>query len=103
MEGASEYDAALRRKAAANPGKYDGHTWRNDRIEKARRVWEWWRAKHPKLNYFFLAARLVAIIPVSSASVERVFSQVKHIIETVGENVLEGSLESRVMKRCNRF
>ena len=64
VEGASEYDAALRRKAAANPGKYDGHTWRNDCIEKARGVWE----------YFFLAARLVAIIPVSSALVERVSS-----------------------------
>ena len=87
----------LRKKAEKDPAKHGGKTWRDDRIEKARRIWEWWRAKCPKLTYFFLAARLIALVPISSAAVERVFSQVKHILETVGDNVLEESLESRVM------
>ena len=66
-------------------------------------VWEWWRAKGPKLNYFFTAARLVAIIPTSSAAVERVFSQVKFIVNAVGESVLEETLETRVMERVNEY
>ena len=39
-------------------------------------------------NFFFTAARLVALVPISSAMVERVFSQVKYIVETIGENAL---------------
>ena len=80
-----------------------GLTWRDDRIEKSRRVWEWWRSKHTKLTYFFTAARLVALVPVSSAFVERVFSQVKFIIESVGQSLLEETLEARVMERVNRY
>ena len=103
VEGAAEYDEDLRKKAEASPEKYSGRTWQDDRIEKSRRVWEWWRAKFPNLTYFFLAARLVALVPISSASVERTFSQVKFIVETVGESVLEENLEARVMERVNKF
>ena len=56
-----------------------------------------------RVNFFFTAARLIALVPVSSTSVERVFSQVKFIIETVCEGALEETLETRVMERVNRF
>ena len=103
VEGAAKYDDDLRRKKEEDPDKYADHTWQSDRIEQARRVWEWWRAKRAKFAYFYTAARLVAIVPISSASVERVFSQVKFIIESVGESVLEETLETRVMERINKY
>ena len=103
MEGAAAYDAKLRKQAEKNPEKYGMKTWKDDRVEKARRVWEWWRSKASKFNFFFTAARLIALVPVSSTSVERVFSQVKFIIETVCEGALEETLETRVMERVNRF
>ena len=74
--GASMYDADLAKKAVENPAAYDGKTWKDDPIEKARRVWEWWRAHRadPGITKFVMAARLVALVQVSSASVERTFS-----------------------------
>ena len=72
-------------------------------IEKARRVWEWWHTKHHNFSYFATAARLLALVPISSAAVERVFSQVKLIIATVGERVLEKTLECCVMERYNKY
>ena len=36
----------------------------------------------------------------SSASIERVFSQVKRILASVGENILEDNLELRLLRRC---
>ena len=55
------------------------------------------------LTYFFIAARLVALVPISIAAVERVFSQVKFIVETSGVSVLEETLETRLMERVNRY
>lgn len=103
VDGADKYDHGLSKKQEGDPEQYTDRTWKDDRIEQSRRVWEWWRVKGSKLHYFFSAARLVAIVPLSSASVERVFSQVKFIIETVGENVLEETLEARVMERVNDY
>lgn len=104
VDGAEKYDRDLKRKIEDNPDKYDADlTWEDDRIEQSCRVWEWWRVMGKKFNYFFTAARLVAIVPLSSASVERVFSQVKYIIETTGECVLEETLEARVMERVNDY
>ena len=53
--------------------------------------------------FFAIAARLVALVPISSAAVERVFSQVSIIIGSIGENVLEETLECRVMERVNKY
>ena len=105
VEGAAKYDHDLEKKKANDPEKYGDHTWQGDRIKQARRVWEWWRAKGDRFSYFFTAAaaRLVAITPITSASVERVFSQVKFIIEAVGESMLEETLETRVMERVNHY
>ena len=74
VEGAAKYDAKLAKQAEAKPEKYAGKMLRDDRIEKARRVWEWWRAKAPVFNFFFTAAHLVALVPISSAMIERIFS-----------------------------
>ena len=38
VEGAFKYDAKLAKQAKENPEKYGNQTWRDDRIEKARRV-----------------------------------------------------------------
>ena len=103
VDGAAKYDHGLKKKQEEDPEKFADHTWQGDRIEQSRRVWEWWRVKGSKLHYFFSAACLVAIVPLSSASVERVFSQVKFIIETVGQSVLEETLETRVMERVNDY
>ena len=59
--------------------------------------------KAVKSHYFFISARLVALVPISSAAVERVFSQVKFIIETTGVSALEESLETHVMERVNHY
>lgn len=104
IDGAKKFDLDLKKKIKENPDEYDANrTWQNDRIEQSRRVWEWWRVMAPKLPRFFTAARLVALVPLSSASVERVFSQVKMIVDQVGDSVLEETLEARVMERVNNY
>lgn len=99
---AAEYDKALKTKADKDPDYVD-RSWKDDRIEATRRAWKWWEAKHSKLTYFSIAARLVALVPISSASVERVFSQVKYIVETCGENGLQETIETRLMERVNVY
>ena len=47
--------------------------------------------------------RLVALVQTSSASVERVFSQVKIIVDTIGEAALESTLETRLKQRVNDY
>ena len=46
-----------------DPEKYGGVMWKDDPIEKSRRVWEWWKANHsaPSIHYFAITARLVAL------------------------------------------
>jgi hypothetical protein len=104
VEDASDYDMDLTKKAINNNEPVT-RTWKDDPIEKARRIWEWWRANHsnPKIHYFAVAARLVALVQVSSAQVERIFSQVKLICETTGVNPLEETVEVRLYERCNNY
>ena len=75
----------------------------DDRIEKARMVWEWWKTYHHKVRYFSSAARLVALVQTSSASVERAFDQLKVVVDTVGVNALEESNQTHVMSRINEY
>ena len=105
IEGANKYDLDLAAKAVNDSNTYGGKTWQDDQIETARRSWWWWRKNHldPKIFYFAMAARLVALVQVSSASVERVFSQVKLICETTGASPLEETLEVRLFERCNTY
>jgi hypothetical protein len=48
VEGAKEYDEDLAKKSNDDPAKYGDKTWKDDPIEIARRIWEWWRAKTKK-------------------------------------------------------
>ena len=45
----------------------------------------------------------MAIVPIPSAAVERVFSKVKCIIETTVVSALKDSLGIRVMERFNHY
>jgi hypothetical protein len=78
--------------------------WHDDPGEKGRRIWEWWRSRLLDeicpFVYFKEAVRLVVLVQTSSASIERVFSQVKRILASVGENILEDNLELRLLRRC---
>ena len=49
------------------------------------------------------SARLVALVQLSSASVERIFSQVKLICESAGVSPLEETVICRVFERCNDY
>ena len=77
--------------------------WRKDAGEKAKRIWEWWKPiviDDSNFSFFSLALRLIALIQVSSCAVERVFSQMKCVIDVCG-NVYEDTLEVRMFARCN--
>jgi len=76
-------------------------TWKNDTAEVARRIWEWWKAHNTKFNYISFLAALLALIQVSSAPVERVFSQLKLILETINDRALRDVIEARLMERIN--
>jgi hypothetical protein len=67
VEGAAEYDKQLEKKAQRDPEKYGGdYTWRDDRIEATRRVWEWWRTYHKKFTYLSIVAVLPLLLPSPS-------------------------------------
>jgi hypothetical protein len=46
---------------------------------------------------------LYVLTQISSAAVERIFSQVKLICETTGDSPLEENLEVRLFERCNVY
>ena len=52
-------------------------------------------------NFWSTALRLVVLVQPSSAFAERVFSQIKLIIEQIGVSGLEVTVEARTMVRCN--
>ena len=84
----------------------DADKWEDDPIERARRIWEWWKARVKGVSFFKywpLALRLVVLVQPSSAFVERVFSEIKLIIEQIGVSSLEETIEARTMVRCTRF
>ena len=80
--------------------------WYDDPGEKGRRIWEWWRSRLLDeicpFVYFKEAVRLVVLVQTSSASIERVFSEVKRILASVGDSILEDNLELRLFRRCAR-
>ena len=108
INGAMEYDAGT---IPASDGRGKGRprtkdSWREDPVETARRIWEFWRVKMISgvktiPNALEEALCLVALAQLSSTSVERVFSQLKHIVETVCVSGLEDMYELRVFARTN--
>ena len=79
--------------------------WKIDPGERARRIWMWWqpRLQTEKVGFKHFAYMLGTIVlnQVSSASVERVFSQLNFIVRTCGRALLEDTLEMRLMHRIN--
>ena len=83
----------------------DAQDWQSDPGERACKIWEWWRirllSEPMELLAFRTALRLVVLSQTSSCSVERVFSRLKMIRDTCGDNCYEDMTEIRVMLQCN--
>ena len=80
-------------------------TWEDDASEKGRRVWLWWRIRVHEVSeyrYLPLVLRLVALVQPSSAGIERVFSQLKLILDACGDSMLEETIIVRLMERVNQ-
>ena len=56
-----------------------------------------------EFRFWTKALRLVALVQPSSAEVERLFSQLKLIVEQIGVRGLEEGYEARTMTRVNQF
>ena len=80
-------------------------SWKSDAGERSRRIYEWWRVvmneRKTNLPYFRQAIRLVVLTQPSSASAERVFSQLTFIRRIVGDHIVGEMLELRALLRCN--
>lgn len=102
VEGAEEYNKAPRKKnekdsttiQTSREVRYE--SWEEDPSEKSRRIWYWWKDHKPEFEDFATAVRLVGLVQVSSASVERLFSQLKLVVDSVGQSMLEETLEARL-------
>ena len=95
-----------RAKKKSLDGEIIVEDWKQDVGEKASRIWEWWRvriyeAKNTKLEYFAMAVRVVVLTQLSSCAIERIFSQLKLIVDSCGENMFEDMLEIRMRERNN--
>ena len=73
--------------------------------ERSRRVYDWWRMllneKQGDVPAFKKAVKLLACVQVSSAFVERVFSQLAFIRRAVGDSASRDVLELRTLIRVN--
>ena len=83
----------------------DNVTWKDDPIKTARRVWEFWRVHRKNVAIFHIAkaACLIALVQISSASVMKIFSQMKQIQDSCGDSMLEETFFGRVCERCNTY
>jgi hypothetical protein len=80
--------------------------WEDDPTKKTRRIWEWWKTRVKGMKFFSFwpaGLRLVVLAQPSSTFVERVFSQIKLILEQTGVLGPEDSIEAREMFRCNKL
>lgn len=102
MEKSEHFKTRLERKKKRMGAVVDDD-WKKDAGEKATRIWEFWKPivkDNSDFPCFSLALRLIVLIQVSSCSVERVFSQMKLVVETCGP-IYEDNLEVRMFSRCN--
>jgi hypothetical protein len=123
LPGAAEYNSKLAKKSRRTtgsgdvgdedgeddmyhePSKYDREVprqWQDDYSERSRRIWEWWILHSENYQYFTKAAELVVLFCTSSATVERLFSQLKYIVETTCGQGLQDIIELRGMARVNK-
>ena len=75
--------------------------WRNDPIEKARRIGIWWENHNTIFQYLNTAFRLISLVQTSSCFVEQAFSQMGTIVKTCGSRMLEDMIELRIYRRMN--
>ena len=83
----------------------DCDNWKDDLGEYARRIWEWWliRWLHvPDFTYFGTAIRKVVLWTLSSAIVERDFSQFLAIMNVCGNRLSFPAMQNRIFSRCNK-
>ena len=79
--------------------------WKDDLGEYSRRIWEWWLLRWLKVetfDYFGQAIRKVVLWQLSSAKVERDFSQYAAIVSVCGSNLKQPMLQNRMYARCNK-
>ena len=69
--------------------------------QKARHIWEYWVVYRERFISCRLAIRLVALVQPSSASVERVFLQLKLILEMTQQHALHDIIELRLSERIS--
>lgn len=111
VPGAKEYEASMKRKrdsltrtATRYSREVAFRDWKSDPMETARRIWEWWRMRlvgSTKFVFWRTAVRLVVLVQPSSAAAERVFSQLKLIVDAIGHSELEETLVLRLLRVCN--
>ncbi len=98
VAAAQAYDAAKGGAPVSSP-----KAWESDMKKSARRIWTWWKSHCSAGNFptWAKAVRVVALIPMSSAFVERVFSQAALVREVGSDKMLQDLFELRVMVRAN--
>jgi hypothetical protein len=106
LDDAKEYDDKQREH---NEGRVHDPTlqepaypnWEHNPAECGCRIWLWWRIRVyevQEFEYIPVALRLVALVQPSSCGIERVFSQLKLVLDSCGDSVLESTLESRLFR-----
>jgi hypothetical protein len=75
--------------------------WKEDKLEVARRVWEWWRIHREKLQHMKEVVRLVVLVQVSSAAVETAFSRSRLMLDTTQKGVLHDAIAIRLFEAIN--
>ena len=83
----------------------DNADWKRDMGERSRRIYDWWRMllneKSGSLPKFEKAVKLLALVQVSSAFVERVFSQLAFIQRAIGDVASRDMMELCTLIRVN--
>ena len=99
LSGAEEYNKKL---SLENNENGTNKTWKDDNSEYARRIWVWWgTSRKHKFAHATKAVKLIGLLQSSSAYIERVFSQLKFILQDIGKVGIQDNIEYRLMRRVN--
>jgi hypothetical protein len=83
----------------------DAERWEDGPIERARRIWGWWKARLKGVSFF--KHWPLALLGLSSSSLEILrgagLLTNQDLIEQIGVSSLEETTEARTMVRCNGF
>ena len=97
-----QYNQSLSDKIKAGKAPQDS-TWRDDSAEVARRVWQWWRIQRVCFPNLGSIVCLIVLVQVSIAPVERLFSQLKLILEEIQCHSKEDLIFARLYERVNNL